>query len=71
MALMAKGRNKDMGWFDYYKLLEKYNGNLKKATKAEMEHAFIGNPNDPFTARELAEKKWREEQSKIEEVKAS
>ncbi len=49
-----------MSWRDYYRLLEKYNGNLSKATKAEMKEAARGNPNDPVSARQLAEKKWAE-----------
>ena len=51
-----------MGWFDYYRLLEKYNGDLEKATEEEMRSAFRGNPNDPPSARALAEKKWEENQ---------
>ena len=49
-----------MGWFDYYTLLEKYDGDLRKATSAELSWAAKGNPNDPARARELAENKWRE-----------
>lgn len=47
-----------MGWFNYYTLLEKYNGDLSKATKQELEYAARCNPNDPFTARSIAEDKW-------------
>lgn len=51
-----------MGWFQYYQLLEEHNGDLSKASKEEMNWAAKGNPNDPHSARALAEKKWREEQ---------
>lgn len=53
-----------MGWFQYYRLLEQYSGDLSKATKEEMDWAARGNPNDPQTARDLAEKKYREEHEK-------
>lgn len=49
-----------MGWLTYYYLLEKYNGNLSKATKEEMDLAFRDNPNTPPEARVFAEKKWQE-----------
>ena len=49
-----------MGWFDYYVLLEKYNGDLSKATKEEMKYAARCNPNNPPDARALAEKKYKE-----------
>ena len=52
--------NKTMSWIDYYRLLEKYNGDLEKATEEEMDYAFRGNPNDPSSARALAEEKWKE-----------
>ncbi len=50
-----------MGWLTYYHLLEKYNGEILKATKEEMNFAFRDNPNTPPEARALAEKKWEEE----------
>jgi hypothetical protein len=31
----------NMGWYDYYNLLKKYNGDLNKATKEEMQYAFL------------------------------
>lgn len=49
-----------MGWFNYYKLLEKYNGDLTKASKAEMQSAADWNPNNAPDARKLAEEKWKE-----------
>lgn len=51
-----------MGWFQYYKLLEKYEGDLSKATRLEMKWAATGNPNTPEAARSLAEEKWKQEQ---------
>lgn len=51
-----------MGWFQYYRLLEQYKGDLSKATPQEMEWAARGNPDNPHDARELAEKKYRETQ---------
>jgi hypothetical protein len=51
-----------MGWLDYYHLLEKYNGDLKQANTSELAQAAKHNPNDPFNARRLAEKKWAEKQ---------
>jgi len=47
-----------MGWYTYYKLLEKYNGDLTKATKEEMDNAYKSNPNTPSRAREIAEEKY-------------
>lgn len=58
-----------MGWFQYYRLLEQYNGDLKKATKEELDRAAKGNPNNPTDARLLAELKWREEQEKLRRIK--
>ena len=55
-----------MGWFQYYKLYEKYNGNITKATPRELQEAKLGNPNDPISARQLAERKWKEEYNKTE-----
>jgi hypothetical protein len=51
-----------MGWYNYFNLLEKYNGDLSKATKKEMDYAAYCNPDNPFDARALAEKKWKEKQ---------
>ncbi|MHA1329593.1 MAG: hypothetical protein ACTSR2_00815 [Candidatus Hodarchaeales archaeon] len=50
-----------MGWFTFYRLLEKYNGDLSKASKEELEFASRCNPNTPYEAKELAERIWREE----------
>jgi len=55
-----------MGWFFYYKLLEKYDGDLSKAKDVELEAAAKSNPNDPVSARRLAEKKFN---SKRKETK--
>ena len=51
-----------MGWFDYYRLLEKYDGNLSKAKKGELEYAARCNPNDPPTARHIAEEYYTNDQ---------
>jgi hypothetical protein len=51
-----------MSWLDYYHLLEKHNGDLSKASTKELSQAAKNNPNDPFNARRLAEKKWKEKQ---------
>lgn len=48
-----------MGWYDYYTLLEKYDGDLSRATKEEMSFAARCNPNDPPTARRIAEDTYR------------
>lgn len=50
-----------MGWYDFYNLLKKYSGDLDKATKEELSFCWRANPDDPLKAREIAEKKWREE----------
>ncbi len=47
-----------MGWYTYYNLLEKYNGDLSKATPDERENAVKSNPNTPWRAREIAEGKY-------------
>ncbi len=47
-----------MGWYTYYKLLEKYGGDLSKATEAEMDNAFKSNPNTPDRARAIAEEQY-------------
>lgn len=59
-----------MSWLDYYRLLEKHSGHLEKATKEELRNATRGNPNTPFDARRLAEKKYRSEHYACEEVGA-
>lgn len=56
-----------MSWRDYYRLLERYNGDLGKATKAEMASAARGNPNTPEAARRLAERKcWQDRRRRWE-----
>jgi hypothetical protein len=50
-----------MGWLTYYNLLVKYNGDLSKATAEEMDFAWRDNPNDPSTARQLAEIKYAQD----------
>jgi hypothetical protein len=47
-----------MSWLDYYELLEKYDGDLNRATQEEMLFAAKCNPNDPPTARTIAEKEY-------------
>lgn len=47
-----------MSWTDYYFLLEKYGGDLTKATKGEMDWAARGNPNNPSDALALAKEKY-------------
>lgn len=49
-----------MGWYNYYTLLEKYAGDLNKATKEEMKNAADWNPNNPHDARALAEKIYKQ-----------
>lgn len=52
-----------MGWMDYYRLLEKYNGDLSKASRKEMAAAARANPNTPPAARSLARRKWHEKRA--------
>lgn len=47
-----------MGWYTYYKLLEKYSGDLTKATKDEIKDAVLSNPNTPDKALEIAKDKY-------------
>ena len=47
-----------MSWLDYYSLLEKYEGDLTRATIEEMQFAAKCNPNDPPTARAIAEQEY-------------
>jgi len=47
-----------MGWMNYYKLLDQYDGDLSKATRQEMDWAARCNPNDPPSARAIATEKW-------------
>ena len=48
-----------MGWRDYYRLLEKYDGDLSRADREEMRVAKAANPNDPVDALVLAWKKYQ------------
>ena len=50
-----------MGWVNYYDLLKKYDGDLKKATSDEMIFAARCNPNNPSEALKLARKKFEKE----------
>lgn len=47
-----------MGWITYYRLFEKYDGNITKSTEEEVKFAARDNPNDPETACRIAEEKW-------------
>ena len=49
-----------MGWFDYYNLFEKYDGDINAATKAERQWAIDSNPDNPRDALTLAEHKYKE-----------
>lgn len=49
-----------MSWLDYYRLLEKYGGDIKKATAEEVRSAVRGNPNEPYAALALASRKFAE-----------
>ena len=53
-----------MGWYTYYRLLEKYNGDLSKASDYEKKDAYLSNPNTPPRALEIAREKYNQEQSK-------
>jgi len=55
-----------MGWFQYYRLLENYDGDLTKASMEEMAAAARGNPNNPPDARALAERKYAEKHNNVE-----
>ena len=59
-----------MSWLNYYKLLQKYNGDLTKATSPEMEDAYRSNPNTPDRARDIAEQKWKEKELAIQSALA-
>lgn len=48
-----------MGWLDYYRLLEKYDADLSRATREELRAAKAANPNNPVDALVLA---WKEYQ---------
>lgn len=50
----------------YYNLLVKYEGDLSKAHTMELVQASKSNPNDPVTARRIAEQKYKEEFNKKE-----
>lgn len=50
-----------MGWMDYYRLYESYDGDLSKASKDELRQAARNNPNDPSTAKRIAKETWERE----------
>ena len=58
-----------MSWRDYFRLLERYNGTLRRATRAELNEAAKNNPNTPAAARALAEHIYQKEQDKAQGVK--
>lgn len=58
-----------MGWYNYYLLLDKYEGDLSKATEFELKAAANANPDDPKSALALAEEKYRE--NRLAELKKS
>lgn len=47
-----------MGWIDYYRLMERYNGDLTNATMQELDAAKRANPNDWRSAWQLAREKY-------------
>jgi hypothetical protein len=49
-----------MGWHDYYRLLELYDGDLSRAGKEELEAAAETNRRDPDRDRRIAEKVYWE-----------
>jgi hypothetical protein len=55
-----------MGWYAYFKLLEKYNGDLSKATDDEKKDAYLSNPNTPSKALEIAREKYYQKQIRKE-----
>lgn len=59
-----------MSWLNYYRLLQKYNGDLTKATPDEMDNAYRANPNTPDRARDIAETKWKEKELAIQSALA-
>ena len=52
-----------MGWLDYYWLLKKYDGNLSAATPQELEAAARANPNDPESARRIAQEAYERQRA--------
>lgn len=48
-----------MGWLSYYNLLKKYEGDISRATAAELKSAASANPNNPADALLLAEEKYK------------
>lgn len=51
-----------MGWVNYYHLLEKYDGDISRATPRELAFAARCNPDNPPDALAFAQKKWDEHQ---------
>jgi hypothetical protein len=64
MGLFTSGltfeRKQTMGWFDYYRLLEEYDGDWTKVPHEAKVIAAHRNPNDPTSAFALARKKYDE-----------
>lgn len=52
-----------MSWLEYYRLLEKYNGDLQRASGNELAEAARGNPNDPISALTVARRKYLEDKN--------
>ena len=50
-----------MGWYDYYRLLKDYDGDINKVPKADIVWAARMNPNNPRDALKLAQKRIAEE----------
>ncbi|MHC4326194.1 MAG: hypothetical protein ACYSUX_18135, partial [Planctomycetota bacterium] len=48
-----------MGWKDYYILLEKYDGDLSKASEGELEVAAAIGSIDAETSRRIAESEFK------------
>lgn len=50
-----------MGWYQYYRLLDKYEGKLNKATKEELHQAKHVDESDSDSAKAYATSKWKED----------
>lgn len=60
-----------MGWINYYRLLEKYDGDLSKATKKELDSAATANPNNPIDAKRIAQEKFSNARPKINQTQVT